>query len=154
MSETLSKILHTWAELATRQSMENNRKFIHENGYSFAQMNSLFFIHHHKRGTVNMLSCHMGISKAAASQMIDRLVELNLVHREEDPEDRRSKLLSLTDAGLKLIQDSKQARHAWIDLFCETIEPSEAEPIAGALEKLVDRMKQYKENELENTPEK
>ncbi len=154
MADTLSKTLHAWAELATRQSMENNRKYIHAQGYSFAQMNSIFYIFHHRHSTINDYSCAMGVSKAAASQMIDRLVELNLVNREEDPADRRSKLLTLTDAGLDFVRSAKVARHTWIDQFCETIEPEDAEDIAQALEKLVEHMKRYKENEAENQTEK
>ncbi len=42
MSLELSNALHAWADLATRQSMESNRQYMHERGYSFAQMNSLF----------------------------------------------------------------------------------------------------------------
>ena len=149
MTNSLSNALHAWADIATRQSMENNRKFIHTQGYSFAQMNSLFFIHHHKPVTVNALSCHMGISKGGASQMIERLVELGLVNREEDPEDRRSKILTLTEQGLAFVQSAKNARHAWIEQFCETIPPNEAESIAPAIERLLEHMKKYKETELE-----
>ena len=154
MSDELSKILHAWAELATRQSMENNRKFIHEGGYSFAQMNSLFFIHHHEQKTINHLATHLGISKAAASQMIERLVDCGLVNRDEDPQDRRSKLLSLTEAGLGIIRESKRVRHAWIDDFCQSLDSAEAETITQALEVLVERMKAYKEKLTEKNTEK
>ena len=149
MTEALSKALHVWADFATRQSMENNRKFIYTQGYSFAQMNSLFFIHHHKPVTVNGLSCHMGISKGGAAQMIDRLVELGLVIREEDPEDRRSKILTLTEQGVAFVLAAKNARHAWIEQFCQTIPQDEAQSIAPAIESLLEHMKKYKENELE-----
>lgn len=149
MSASLSKALHAWADLATRQSMENNRKFMHAQGYSFAQMNSLFHIHHQKQGTVNALSCHLGISKGAASQMIERLVELDLVDRKVDPEDRRSKILTLTEQGLAFVQAARDARHAWIDQFCATLPADEAEAIVPAIENLLEYMKKYKETETE-----
>ncbi|HPL81305.1 MAG TPA: MarR family transcriptional regulator [Anaerolineaceae bacterium] len=145
MSLELSNALHAWADLATRQSMENNRQYMHERGYSFAQMNSLFFIHHHERGNINDLASHLGISKAAASQMINRLVDLGLVNRLEDPQDRRIKLLTLTEEGQALIRGNRVARHAWIDAFCAYLGEKDTAPIADALETLVEHLKAYKE---------
>ncbi len=145
MSLELSNALHAWADLATRQSMENNRQYMHERGYSFAQMNSLFFIHHHDQSNINELACHLGISKAAASQMINRLVEFGLVNRLEDPQDRRIKLLTLTEEGQALIRGNRVARHAWIDAFCAYLGEKDTAPIADALETLVEHLKAYKE---------
>jgi len=154
MSLELSNVLHDWADLATRQSMENNRRFMHAQGYSFAQMNSLFFIHHHEQGNINKLACHLGISKAGASQMIERLVESGLVNRDEDPQDRRTKRLSLTEEGQALIDNARIARHSWIDEFCACISEDEKAPMAVALNSLVEHLKIYKEQLEENNPEK
>lgn len=154
MSLELSNVLHSWADLATRQSMENNRKFMHAQGYSFAQMNSLFFIHHHEQGNINKLACHLGISKAGASQIIERLVESGLVNRDEDPQDRRTKRLSLTEEGQALINNARVARHSWIDEFCASLGEDEKASIVKALDTLVEHLKSYKENLEENNTEK
>ena len=49
--------------------------------------------------TVGQLAERMGLSKPTASQLVDRLVQLGLVARTEDPDDRRRARLSLSDAG-------------------------------------------------------
>ena len=40
---------------------------------------------------------------AAASQLVDKLVQGGLIQCEEDPQDRRAKLLNLNDKGKELM---------------------------------------------------
>ncbi len=47
--------------------------------------------------TLKAFAHRSGISGASASQMIDRLVDLGLVDRHQDPDDRRRVVLELTD---------------------------------------------------------
>jgi DNA-binding MarR family transcriptional regulator len=42
-----------------------------------------------------------GVTKQSAGEMVDGLVELGYVERIPDPEDRRAKLIRLTDRGMK-----------------------------------------------------
>lgn len=49
--------------------------------------------------TVGQVAGRMGLSKPTASLLVDRLVQLALVARTEDPQDRRRARVSLTAAG-------------------------------------------------------
>jgi DNA-binding MarR family transcriptional regulator len=49
------------------------------------------------------LAGHMGVGLATLSGMIDRLVAHDLVARQEDPQDRRVRRITLTPAGAELI---------------------------------------------------
>lgn len=49
--------------------------------------------------TAAALSAHIGITKQAAAQLVDLLVDRGCVRREDDPGDRRDRLLVLTDRG-------------------------------------------------------
>ena len=53
--------------------------------------------------TIAEVAESLGLSHSAASRAVDRLVRDGLVHRREDPEDRRRKHLTLTPAGAALI---------------------------------------------------
>ena len=60
---------------------------------------------------ISEVADHLGISAATAGRTIDRLVTLGLVDRHEDPDDRRTKLVSLTPTGQDLTDTQRQAMH-------------------------------------------
>lgn len=51
----------------------------------------------------SLLAQHMGMTKGAISKLADRLLEKDLVHREENADDRRAHRLALTPAGRMLV---------------------------------------------------
>jgi DNA-binding MarR family transcriptional regulator len=53
--------------------------------------------------TTNGLAAHLGVSTAAVSPVVDKLVERGLVVREQDTEDRRVKNLAASTAGADLV---------------------------------------------------
>jgi len=55
--------------------------------------------------TVRALSDAMNIGKPAVTRAIDRLVTDKYLVRADDPDDRRSVLVSLTPAGRKFVAD-------------------------------------------------
>lgn len=57
------------------------------------------------------LERHVLLSQPAISRLVDRLLDRGLVMKEADPADRRSVLLSLTDAG-RTLQRQVGGRHA------------------------------------------
>ena len=59
--------------------------------------------------TVSDVALFLGISKAAASVAVDKLVRLELIRRSEGPEDRRAIHLSLTDHGRRMLDDYDMA---------------------------------------------
>lgn len=49
--------------------------------------------------TVADVAAHLGVTKQAASQLVEQLVQRGYVTREPDPRDRRARLLALTARG-------------------------------------------------------
>jgi DNA-binding MarR family transcriptional regulator len=70
------------------------------------QVHALMFIFHAGECQVSDIGKLADASKAAASQMAERLVQQGLVERKEDPSNRRIKKLRLTEKGKKMILDS------------------------------------------------
>lgn len=53
--------------------------------------------------TVSTLADRIGLSRAATSHLIERLVNRKLLHRTEDPDDRRQKRVTLAHSGEHLL---------------------------------------------------
>ena len=62
-----------------------------ETGLSFSQINILMRLLHGGNTGVSEVGSQLGVTNAAASQAVDRLVQLGLIERTEDPDDRRAK---------------------------------------------------------------
>jgi len=54
---------------------------------------------------IGFIKEHMLDKQSDMSRIIDRLYEKGMVSREENPEDRRQKLVEITDKGLKLLDE-------------------------------------------------
>ena len=74
-----------------RRSFRDFKRYMDESNLSPTQVNALMYLYYHNMGGVSDLGDHMGISNAAASQMVDRLVQAGLFERTECLEDRRIK---------------------------------------------------------------
>jgi DNA-binding MarR family transcriptional regulator len=116
-----------------RRSGRDFRGFMEETGLSFSHINTLMRLYHGGKCGVSEIGERLGITNAAASQSIDRLVNLGLIKRTEDPEDRRAKQLSLTQAGQALIEKGIEARSQWIECLTEAFTPAQQDMIIAAL---------------------
>jgi DNA-binding MarR family transcriptional regulator len=58
--------------------------------------------------TVRGLAEHLNVSKPAITRALDRLEELDLVLRKEDPSDRRSVLVKRTPSGAALLREIRK----------------------------------------------
>ncbi len=75
----------------------------------------LMHTHYREPCGITDLSEKMDISTAAASQLVDKLVQAGLLVRAEDPHDRRAKLVALTPKGRQLIEQGIQERYRWVE---------------------------------------
>lgn len=143
MSQTdpLVHILQEWTGALMRSSMRSLILHMKEHELSMSQLGALFQIHR-GRSNVSDLGEGLGITIAAASQMLDRLVQQGLIVRLEDPQDRRAKKLALTDKGRRILQDSAQARQGWLQDLVATLSASEKERIASALKVMIEKTNQ------------
>lgn len=145
--DTVVHVLQEWIGALMRGSMRSFILYMKENDLSMSQVGALFQIN---RGSSNVsdLGEGLGISIAAASQMLERLVQQGLIVRLEDPQDRRVKQLALTDKGRRIMQASVQARQSWLEELVAALSASERELVASAMKVLIART-----GELERRPE-
>ncbi len=133
-TKVFSEVLRDWSEAFMRHSGRDFRRYMDENALSFSQVNVLMRLYHSGKCGVSQLGEEMGITNAAASQAIDRLVNMGLIARSEDPEDRRAKVLVLTEKGRGLVDRAIDSRSRWVEGLTASLSPQDQERIASALE--------------------
>ncbi|GAB4401433.1 MAG: hypothetical protein OHK0052_24960 [Anaerolineales bacterium] len=145
MSDALVKSLREWTNIFMRHSMRDFMLFAKEKNYSMAQVNALFRIHHKGSCGVSDLGEAMGVTSAAASQLLERLVQQGLAVRTEDPQDRRNKLITLTESGEKILQEMIAARQEWFSHLTQLFTVEEQAQIATALQLLIQKAEQLEQ---------
>lgn len=91
--------------------------FMHQTGLSRPQIHALLHIFHAGECQVSDIGALSGATPAAASQLVERLVQQGLVERREDPKNRRIKKLRLTGKGLDLIHQGVASNRFLVDLI-------------------------------------
>jgi len=81
---------------------------------SVPQFRALTFLNRHPGASLSDLADHLGVTRATASAVTDRLVQRGLVDRRERPEERRHVVLSLTQAGSEYLQQVRQTTRSHI----------------------------------------
>jgi DNA-binding MarR family transcriptional regulator len=129
--------LHDCIELIMRRSMRYFFQYAKGIGLSMPQIGALFHLNRGGTSGVSNISDDLGVTSAAASQMLDRLVQQELILRSEDPDDRRVKNIVLTDKGRKILKESLHMRQAWLEDLAAALSPAEKQQIIAALQILI-----------------
>jgi len=132
-SEVFSNVVRDWAKVFMNRSMHDFKRFMEDTGLSFSHINILMRLYHGGNCGVSEIGEQMGITNAAASQTVDKLVQMGMIQRTEDPQDRRAKLLELTEAGRALIEKGVDLRGKWIETLTDDLSVEEQEMITSAL---------------------
>jgi DNA-binding MarR family transcriptional regulator len=82
------------------------------------------------------VAAFLGISNAAASKTVDRLVRRKYLRRVEVPSDRRSNELSLAEPGRKLLNRFEVAKNRKLSEVFEGMDPKDLQRTAEFLERL------------------
>jgi MarR family transcriptional regulator for hemolysin len=97
------------------------------------RLSTLMHLYHQGACGVSDIGSHLGVTNAAASQMIDRLVGLGYLERTEDPGDRRVRQITVTANGSRLIESAIAARHRWMEELTDSLSPDQQQLIIEAL---------------------
>ncbi|MEW6504241.1 MAG: MarR family transcriptional regulator [Chloroflexota bacterium] len=125
-----------------QRSMRAFWQYTKEQGLSMTQMVALRHIHYNQECNISQISEELGVTAAASSQLLDRLVQQGLIARRENPNDRRHKQLVLTEKGRQILTESTVARQQWLYDLVERLSEEEMEQIIEALELMTERMKE------------
>ena len=132
-SPPVSQSLRAWMDVFMHHSMRNWQNFAKSAGLSMAQFSILMQLHHKGPCGVSEIGERFDITSAAASQLVDKLVQSGYIERAEDPSDRRAKVLKLTPSGQALIERGGQERHRWLDDVVKNLSSEEKDKVNEAL---------------------
>jgi DNA-binding MarR family transcriptional regulator len=133
-----------WIEVFVRVEMRSLLAYLKANGLSMSQIGALFHIYK-RGGGVSDVGEELGVTSAAASQMLERLVQQGLILRSEDPLDRRAKKMVLTEKGQQVLQDSIRGREMWLNSLRDTLTPAEREMIVATMTLLIEKASQLEQ---------
>ncbi|BAU67363.1 Transcriptional Regulator, MarR family [Stanieria sp. NIES-3757] len=92
---------------AIMQFIRTEMRSQREPSLSVPQFRVLVFLARHSDSSLSEVAEHLGITRATASTMIDRLVQRGLVARQEDPQQRRQIMLRLTPIGSDRLEEMR-----------------------------------------------
>ena len=128
-----------WSEIFMQRSMHGFIQYAREKGLRLSVIGALHHLRKPGHVGVSDLGEHLSVSSAAASQMLDRLVEEGLIIREEDPEDRRMKRITLTETGSRILDESVAARIEWLCDLIDRFSEEEKEQLIIAFRLMIKR---------------
>jgi DNA-binding MarR family transcriptional regulator len=144
-NDQFSEVLHGWVKVFMHRNGQDFKHFMDESGLSFSQVNTLMRLHFAGQEDISNISELMGITNAAASQLVERMVRMGLLDRKADPIDRRIKRLVLTPEGHLLAEKLVDTRRKWMEQFTNSLTSQQRETISDALQVLTDAARNIKD---------
>ncbi len=137
-SKQFSEALHEWTHTFMRRSFHDFKQYMDAWGLSPSQANALMRLYHSGACGVSDIGDHVGLSNPAASQMVDRLVQMGLVERSESSSDRRIRQLMLTEKGCSLAEKGVLAHSRWLEELAKELTEEQKAEISSVLMQLID----------------
>lgn len=131
--DSLISSIKEFHKVVMEYSVEDFIHWMKENQISRYQIGIMMFLKRSDGSQISQLSQELGVSAAAASQMVDRLFQTGFLLREEIPKDRRSKLIKLTEKGENIVKDAHSSRIKWMKPLKDSFSAKEKEEIVKAM---------------------
>jgi DNA-binding MarR family transcriptional regulator len=136
-----SQTLRAWMDAFMHRSMRGWSHFAKSTGLSMPQISILMQLYHRGPCGMSEISERFDITAAAASQLVEKLVQAGYLERTEDPTDRRAKLLTITAKGSDFIKQGIEERYLWMDDLAATLSAEDQKKVSEALVLLIDAAK-------------
>ena len=123
------------------RSMHEWMRFVKGSGLSMPQFSTLMRLYYRGECGISDISAHLDVT-AAASQLVEGLVQKGLLERVENPRDRRAKQVSITPKGRALIQKGIEVRNQWIEKLAVHLTAEQRATVVAALKYLTQAAEQ------------
>ncbi|SRR6266568_1842559 len=111
---------------------------------SILQLQTLSYLKQKNKAQMGEIAEHFHIELPSATSLLNKLVSLQLVERQQDEKDRRLVRIALTKAGSSLLKKAMDEKICNLDKMLSFLSDSEQQELLRLLEKLNDRIeKQY-----------
>lgn len=106
-------------------------------GITPSQINALLVLYLHDDLTMGKLSSEIYLAESAATRLVNRLVNLNLVKRRGDDKDRRVVRVTLTSYGRQLARLVFERRSYRFNNLAQHLDPEERENLIVSLQSVM-----------------
>lgn len=110
-------------------------------GISLAQCHAIVEIGRADKISLIDLADLLGLDKSTMSRTINNLVEVGLVLRELDMENRRYVIIQLTDKGKEIFQNTEESMNNYYQDILESISENKRNEVIEGLQLLTDAVK-------------
>ena len=107
-----------------------------DTGLTPSQLSALATIERHGPMTLGALAEHENVAPPSITKLVNKLEASGLVHRQVSPADGRVALVSLSDGGTGLLDESRQRKNQWLALRLGHLTTEERTRLADALDVL------------------
>lgn len=121
---------------SVHELLERQLKDVTKSPITFSQLKLLNLVALTEGHTIGDVAAFLGVSNAAASKAVDRLVRRQLLLREEAAADRRAVRLSVTKAGRQILADYEDAAYRTMQTIFGRVPPERLRDTAQLLDQL------------------
>src|SRR5689334_19955949 len=119
-SVQIKPVLRRWMEIVMTRSMHDYVHYVKNSGLSMPQFRLLMQLYYQGMACgISQISDEMSITNAAASQLVDKMVQNGLLERAEDPNDRRAKQVTISEHGREFVKNGIEQRYLWVNELAE-----------------------------------
>lgn len=104
---------------------------------TFTQIRTLLLASSDESLGISQVAESLELSMTAASRGVDSLVRLGLLARRTSDEDRRVKIVTITDKGRGLLSAHREAHERALSLFVESLLPEHVGALGEALQPII-----------------
>jgi MarR family transcriptional regulator, organic hydroperoxide resistance regulator len=131
------KVLHRYISSRVMGAMQEQ---LQDDDLSFSQMSALHQLRAYAPLSVGGLAERTGLSLPAASHLTDKLVMRGYAQRRENPDDRRAKLLDLSERGQQILEVmDRRFTDTYRAAFAQ-VSPQAVQAAASSIEALLQEM--------------
>ena len=127
---------HVFASAVTEVIEEELLEEVAENHITVSQLKLLRLVSLTEAQTIGGVASFLGVSNAAASKAVDKLVRMMLLRRSEGETDRRAIHLSLTQPSRRILAAYDAARERKLQQIFGTFDPEGLEQATELLDRL------------------
>jgi len=132
--------IHRQFEIFMQRSLRGIMGSMKQDGLSMPQIYTLMYLYHEGEVRISDIGVLMEVGKAAASQLVERLVQQDLVERIEDENDRRAKKIRLRPKSLRLIEKGLGVQRQQMEALLGQLSPEQMQTVQKAFSYLIEAM--------------
>jgi DNA-binding MarR family transcriptional regulator len=125
---------------ANRETAGKSTLFMYESGLTFPQIIVMYALTWEGALPISTLAQRLRLSLGATSQLVDRLVEAQLVAREEDAEDRRVRLVRMRPQGKQFMERLNEIRRRELSEAFDRLPPKVRARLTDVLREAVEAL--------------